>query len=172
MIARIELERTLKLGQSATLAGRCQAQWADSHVLSSDQISAGGVDRARGFDETVGYASKGLVASIELQSCAYQTFKAGEFQALAFLDGAVLNREQPLDAGQLTSAGVGVRWRYEDRLLGKIYLGIPIDFPEDEDGAALLHFSVSATGRWWLIGDPAKRCLRLRGRGVFRCDLW
>ena len=142
-IGRLEFERTWKLGEIATLVGRGQAQWADSTLLSSDQISAGGVSRVRGFDETVGYASKGVVASIELQSRNFQVPKSGEFQAISFLDGAVLNRDQSGDAGQLASVGVGLRWRYAERLSAKLDLGVPVDHPADLGGDPVLHFSVS-----------------------------
>ncbi len=142
-IGRLEFERTWKLGEIATLVGRGQAQWADSKLLSSDQISAGGVNRVRGFDETVGYASKGVVASIELQSRSLPIFKTGEFQAISFLDGAVLNRDQSGDVGQLASVGVGLRWRYAERLSAKVDLGVPIDYPKDLGGDPVLHFSVS-----------------------------
>ena len=142
-IGRLEFERTWKLGEIATLVGRGQAQWADSTLLSSDQISAGGVSRVRGFDETVGYASKGVVASIELQSRNFQVPKSGEFQAISFLDGAVLNRDQSGDAGQLASVGVGLRWRYAERLSAKLDLGVPVNHPADLGGDPVLHFSVS-----------------------------
>jgi hemolysin activation/secretion protein len=142
-IGRLEFERTWKWGEIATLVGRGQAQWADSTLLSSDQISAGGVGRVRGFDETVGYASKGVVASIELQSRSLPILKSGDFQAISFIDGAVLNRDRRGDAGQLASVGVGVRWRYEERLSAKLDLGVPVDHPDDLGGKPMLHFSVS-----------------------------
>lgn len=144
-IARIELERTLKLGDVATLLGRCQAQWADSTLLSSDQISAGGFSRVRGFDEAVGYASKGIVGTIELQSRNFRTLQAGDFQAVTFVDGAVLNRDQDTDVGQLASTGVGLRWHFEDHFAARVDFAIPIDFPADESGDPMLHFSVSTT---------------------------
>jgi hemolysin activation/secretion protein len=143
LIARLEIERTLKLGENATLLGRCQAQWADSELLSSDQISAGGVGRVRGFDETVGYASRGFIATIELQSRSYHTPKAGDYQAVAFLDTAFLNRDQAGDVGQLASTGLGLRWRHDERVTAKLDLGIPIDCPDGIDTKPMFHFSVS-----------------------------
>ncbi len=145
LIARLELERTLKLGGGATLMGRCEAQWADSDLLSSDQIYASGVNRVRGFDEAVGYASDGIVATIELQSKVYHTAKAGDWQGISFVDAAFLNREHSYDIGQLASTGVGLRWHYEDKLSARVDLGIPIDCPEQINVNPMLHFSVSTT---------------------------
>ncbi len=144
-IARIELERTMKLGDAATLLGRCQAQWADSTLLSSDQISAGGFYRVRGFDETVGYASKGIVGTIELQSQSFHTRKAGDFQAITSVDGALLQRDKDGNVGQLASTGVGIRWHYEDHFAARVDFAIPLDVPSDETGDPMLHFSVSTT---------------------------
>jgi len=144
-IARLELERSLKLGKMANLLGRCQAQWADSALLSSDQIAAAGVGRVRGFDEIVGYASRGMLTSIELQSRIHHTAKAGNWQGIAFVDAAFLQQESSNDVGELASAGIGLRWRYQDSINARIDLGIPFVFPEDVDSTPLLHFSVSTT---------------------------
>lgn len=144
-IARLEMERGLKLGKLANLVGRCQAQWADSALLSSDQISAGGVGRVRGFDETVGYASKGLLSSIELQSKSYHTSEAGDWQGIVFVEAAFLQQDIGNDVGELSSTGIGLRWRFQDSINARIDLAIPIVFPEEVDSSPLLHFSVSTT---------------------------
>jgi hemolysin activation/secretion protein len=145
LIARIDAERTLKLGEQATLFGRLRGQWADSDLLSSDQISAAGATRVRGFDEVVGYADNGLVGTLEVQSRAWETQQAGDFVALAFLDGAVLDRDAPTDPGELLSTGVGIRWRMADRVSARADLGIPLTYPDSEDGDPMLHFSVNTT---------------------------
>ena len=145
LVAKLELERTLKLGKNAILLGRCRSQWADSNLLSSDQISAGGFGLVRGFDESVGYASTGLVTTVELQSRKFHTTKAGDYQAVTFFDAAFLNRDQVDDIGQLTSTGVGLRWRYADYLSARLDLAIPVDCPEQENSDPMLHFSVSTT---------------------------
>lgn len=143
LIARLEMERTLKLGEVGFLVARAQGQWADSTLLSSDQISAGGVYRVRGFDEAVGYASKGIVGTLEWQSKSFPTPHTGDFQAIAFIDGAILNRDTVSDAGELASVGVGLRWQYEEMLSVKLDLGIPIDHPSNLSGDPMLYFSVS-----------------------------
>jgi hemolysin activation/secretion protein len=85
------------------------------------------------------------VATLELQSRFFMSPKAGSFQGIAFVDAAALNREELRDVGQLASAGLGLRWRYEEHLSAKLDYGIPIDFPEDESGDPLLHFSLGVT---------------------------
>ncbi|MES2657693.1 MAG: ShlB/FhaC/HecB family hemolysin secretion/activation protein [Verrucomicrobiota bacterium] len=145
LVGRFELERTLKLGEHAILAGRARAQWSDSSLLSSDQLSAGGYNRVRGFDETVGYASTGIVTTLELQSKFYQTPKTGTFQGLTFIDAAALHRDEDTDAGQLASVGVGMRWRFEEVVSARVDLGIPIDHPDDIDGDPRIEFSVSTS---------------------------
>jgi hemolysin activation/secretion protein len=145
LIAKLEIERTLKLSENITLLGRCRSQWADSDLLSSDQISAGGYGLVRGFDETVGYASNGVVATVEFQSGSYRTKKTGDYQAVTFLDAAFLKRDEVDDAGQLASIGVGLRWRYAERLSARVDLAVPIDRPESTNSGPMLHFSISTT---------------------------
>jgi len=142
LIARLEMERSLKVAEMGFLVGRLQGQWADSILLSSDQISAGGVSRVRGFDEAVGYASKGLVGTIEFQFKNLPTPRCGDFQAIAFIDGATLNRDTAGDPGQLVSVGAGLRWSFEEKVSAKLDLGIPIDHPNELDGDPKLYFSV------------------------------
>jgi len=145
LIAKMELERTLKLGKNATLLGRCRSQWADSNLLSSDQISAGGFGLVRGFDESIGYASTGFITSAELQSRNFRTTKFGDYQAVTFFDAAFLNRDQTGDIGQLASTGVALRWRHAEKISARADLAIPIDCPEQTNSAPMLHFSVSTT---------------------------
>lgn len=145
LIAKLEFERTFKLGKNATFLGRCRSQWADSSLLSSDQISAGGFGLVRGFDESIGYASTGLITTAELQSKNFRTAKFGDYQAVTFMDAAFLNRDQAGDIGQLASTGVGLRWRQAEQLSARADLAIPVDHPEQTDSDPMLHFSVSIT---------------------------
>lgn len=144
-VARIEMERTLKLAKAGTFIWRMQGQWADSNLLSSDQISAGGVNRVRGFDETVGYASRGVISSLEIQSRSFQTPQAGDFTGFTFLDAAFLDRENIDDAGQLAAVGAGVSWRLDEMISAKVSYAIPIDYPDDENVDPMLHFSITTS---------------------------
>jgi len=145
LIVKLDFERALKIGDHLTLLGRCQSQWSDSTLLSSDQISAGGYGLVRGFDETIGYASTGLVTTLEIQSNNISAGKAGDYQVVTFLDAAFLDRHRAGEVGQIASAGVGLRWRYETLLSARLDLGVPIDCPEEISSNPMLHFSISTT---------------------------
>ncbi len=142
LILRADLERSLRLGKAGSLMSRLRAQWADSALLSSDQISAGGMTRVRGFDEIVGYASSGMIATLEWQSPVWNPSPSADLLGVCFLDGALLDRDQPGDPGQLLSAGFGCRWRWTEQCYGRLECGFPLDCPDDIDSDPMLHFAV------------------------------
>jgi hemolysin activation/secretion protein len=145
LIARLDAERTFKLGTYGFLLGRLRGQWTDSDLLASDQLSAAGATRVRGFDEVVGYANNGLVATLEVQGKAWETSMVGDLSPAVFVDGALLDWDSPTDAGELLSAGFGLRWKFDRRFSAKVDLGIPLVVPDREDGDPRLHFSVNTT---------------------------
>lgn len=145
LIARIEGERTVRLADAGVLLARLSGQITNSDLLSSDQIYTGGGSRVRGFDETVGYASNGLFASVEFQSRALETKRVGDFRMVTFLDGAILDRDSVTDTGELLSTGFGFRWSVDNRFSARVDLGIPLTYPDDESGDPLCHFGVSTS---------------------------
>lgn len=142
LILRADLERSLRLGSAGVLSTRLRAQWADSDLLSSDQISAGGMTRVRGFDEVIGYASSGLVANLEWQSPFWNGEVVGDLAGVLFVDGAVLDRDSPNDPGELLSTGFGCRWRWSERLYGRLDCAFPLECPDNIDSDPMLHFAV------------------------------
>lgn len=142
LILRMNIERLVRLGKAGSLIGRLRGQWADSELLSSDQISAGGMNRVRGFDEVVGYASSGLVGGIEWQSPQWRHPLAGDWTGVCFVDGAVLNRDSPADPGELLSAGFGFRFRWSERVAGRLDCGFPLECPDTIDSDPMLHFAL------------------------------
>lgn len=145
MILRVNLERTQRLGVVGALVLRLRGQWADSDLLSSDQITAGGLAGVRGFDEVVGYASNGIMGGIEWQSQFWRSEAMGDWSGVAFFDGAILDREIRNDPGELLSAGVGCRFRWMDRVNGRLDLGFPLECPDSIDSDPMLHFSIGVS---------------------------
>jgi hemolysin activation/secretion protein len=142
LILRMNLERTQRLGEVGSLVLRMRGQWADSDLLSSDQLTAGGLAGVRGFDEVVGYASNGLMGGIEWQSPLWSGGAAGDWMGVAFVDGAVLDREIRIDPGELLSAGFGCRFRWKERVNGRLDVGFPLECPDNVDSDPMLHFSI------------------------------
>jgi hemolysin activation/secretion protein len=142
LILRMNLERAQKLGKAGALALRVRGQWADSNLLSSDQLSAGGLAGVRGFDEVVGYASNGVVGGGEWQSPLWQTDVVGDWMGVVFTDGALLDREAPGDPGELLSAGFGCRFRWKEQVHGRLDVGFPLESPDGVDSDPMLHFAV------------------------------
>jgi hemolysin activation/secretion protein len=142
LILRTDLERSLRLGKYGSLVTRLRAQWADSKLLSSDQISAGGMTRVRGYDEVVGYASSGMVGNIEWQSPTWSVPHAGDLLGVCFVDGAVLDRDSKSDPGELLSTGFGARWRWSENFYGRLDCGFPLENPDTIDSNPMWHFAV------------------------------
>lgn len=142
LILRMNLERTQRLGKVGALILRMRGQWADSDLLASDQLTAGGMAGVRGFDEVVGYASNGCMGGIEWQSPLWSSGVAGDWMGVAFVDGALLDRDIPIDAGELLSAGFGCRFRWNERINGRLDLGFPLECPDTVDSDPMLHFSI------------------------------
>jgi hemolysin activation/secretion protein len=142
LILRADLERGLRMGAAGALHARLRAQWADAELLSSDQLSAGGMTRVRGFDEVVGYASNGLLANIEWRSPAWRHASTGELLGVLFVDGALLDRDAASDPSELLSAGFGCRGRWGERIYGRLDCGFPLECPDGVDSSPLIHFAV------------------------------
>jgi hemolysin activation/secretion protein len=142
LILRMNLERTQRIGEAGALVLRMRGQWADSDLLSSDQLTAGGMAGVRGFDEVVGYASNGLFGGLEWQSPLWKSRAVGDWMGVVFVDGAVLDREIRIDPGELLSAGFGCRVRWKEQLSGRLDVGFPLECPDSVDSDPMLHFSI------------------------------
>lgn len=142
LIARITAERVQRMDKLGSLVLRGRGQWADSKLLASDEFSAGGMAGVRGFDEIVGYASNGLLGTLEWQSPLGKHDTLGEWMGLIFADGAVLDRDRPTDEGEMLSAGLGCRFRWKERVSGRMDIGFPIERPSGVDSDPVLHFAL------------------------------
>jgi hemolysin activation/secretion protein len=56
-----------------------------------------------------------------------------------------LNRDAPRDAGELLSAGVGLRWRFNELLAARIDFAFPIEHPDRIDDDMISHFGLQFT---------------------------
>jgi hemolysin activation/secretion protein len=112
----LSLERTTRLPHNWnwTVSGRFQ--FADSNLLGSEQLSAGGVSTVRGFAEPVASGDKGYVLRSEVVS-PFKELGSGthltRVQGLVFVDHARVGNKNLLPgettSNALSSVGVGAR---------------------------------------------------------------
>lgn len=128
-----ELDHEQRFHNGMRLVGGLHGKLAGQPLISNEQFSAGGSESVRGYHESEVLGDDGLQASLELHSPGYAPLSErwfGRFNALAFVDGAVVKIQQPLPEqdGQieLYSAGIGVRMRGSKKLEAALDIAWPL----------------------------------------------
>ena len=130
--AKAELNQTQPLPWGAVFYGKIVGQIASGPLLSSEQMSAGGVNNVRGYFEAERLGDSGLQATLELRSPSFGPQIApaiNDWRVLAFVDAAALWLRQPLPdetaSYALASAGVGTRFSLFDTINGSVDVAVP-----------------------------------------------
>jgi hemolysin activation/secretion protein len=146
------VSRTQPLAWGTQLFVRFEGQIGNGPLLSSEQMSAGGVNTVRGYLEAERLGDKGLQSTIEVRSPLLDSYSASllkEWRVAAFYDSAALWLEQPLPGEKasfaLASAGIGTRFSMLDIVNGALDLAFPlVDGAATRTGHPYLHFRFSA----------------------------
>jgi hemolysin activation/secretion protein len=143
----LDVSHTQELPQGFQLWGKVQGQIADGPLVSSEQLSVGGLDTVRGYLESEVLGDEGVVGNIELRSPDigsmlqkqvkdetgqgvphFTTFN--EWRFFAFADGGVATVLHPLPEQQsqfdLWSYGVGTRFKLFNYVNGMVALSVPM----------------------------------------------
>ena len=130
---RGDLAQTRELPGGFEAFAKVQGQLADQPLISSEQISGGGLGTVRGYLEAEAVGDNGVFGSLELRSPSllrWWSDKAGEFRVYAFVEGGALTTYQPLPDQdsyfELASVGVGGRLRLLDHFGGSLDVGLPL----------------------------------------------
>lgn len=160
---RLRLEREQDLPFTGNLGGMMlhgalTGQYASSNLLASEQLGLGGFSSVRGYPERALRGDLGIVCNLELFSPEFHPandwFKFKTTDTLRFLmfvdyahgESVDENAADPLDdAADLISAGVGVRYEYDDTLRLRLDYGfrledLPAAADNTDNGAA--HFGL------------------------------
>jgi hemolysin activation/secretion protein len=140
-----DLSHTQQLPEGFQLYGKVQGQVADGPLVSSEQLSIGGLDTVRGYLESEVLGDDGIVGNIEFRSpdvgaMMQQQIKdeAGqphvttfnEWRFFTFADAGTATVLDPLPGQQssfdLWSYGVGGRFKMFDHLNGTIIYSVPM----------------------------------------------
>jgi hemolysin activation/secretion protein len=138
LYGRLELRRETMLGKQFSWYTRAVGQYADSKLIATEQMSIGGYDTVRGYDERVVSGDHGWLLINELRSprlmlgtFSNQAKKSDWAQALVFVDyGGVINKNlQPLQSAKevLLSVGVGLRYQLANNFCARFDYGFQLD---------------------------------------------
>jgi hemolysin activation/secretion protein len=142
-----DLSHTQELPQGFQLYGKVQGQVADGPLVSSEQLSVGGLDTVRGYLESEVLGDNGVVGNLEVRSPDvgsmlqkqvkgeagqgaphFTTFN--EWRFFAFTDAGKATVLNPLPEQQsqfdLWSYGIGARFKVFDGFNGMIAYSVPM----------------------------------------------
>jgi hemolysin activation/secretion protein len=115
--------------RSPLVSVRGTIQLADQALLSSEQVSIGGVGTVRGYRQDILQSDNGIFATAELQVPVFRVGKSGSgiVQLVPFLDyGKGWNSAGAVPTpNALISTGVGLRFQY-DQFTARLDWGLPL----------------------------------------------
>jgi hemolysin activation/secretion protein len=143
----VDVSHTQELPEGYQLWGKIQAQAADGPLVSSEQLSAGGLDTVRGYLESEVLGDDGVIGNFEIRSPdigamlqkqmkdetgqgtpRFTTFN--EWRMFAFADGGHVSIQRPLleqiDRFELWSYGIGSRFKVFNGINGVAVLAVPM----------------------------------------------
>lgn len=125
-------QRDLTLGAGFSLSARGRFQWTPNTLLPSEEMGLGGDDTLRGYAPYSVQGDRGWDVQTELRTPAFAFFgdSGPAFQPFLFVDaGHVWNKiDQPaeIQAGMLSSVGVGVRFQWSRFVNARVTYGQPL----------------------------------------------
>jgi hemolysin activation/secretion protein len=143
----VDVSHTQELPEGFQLYGKVQGQVADGPLVSSEQLSIGGLDTVRGYLESETLGDDGVVGNLELRSpnigdllqkqMKDETGQGpakitvfNEWRLFAFTDAGRATVLDPLPEQQsqfdLWSYGVGTRFKMFDHLNGMVAYSVPM----------------------------------------------
>ncbi len=148
---RGDLSHTQDLPLGFEIFGKVQGQISDQPLVSSEQISGGGLNTVRGYLEAEVVGDNGIFGTIELRSPSLLDWadkRTSEWRLYAFAEGGSLTIREalPEQTGhfELASVGFGSRIRLRDFLNGSIDAGLPLISQRSKAHEALFTFRVWA----------------------------
>jgi hemolysin activation/secretion protein len=164
VFGRLNVERCITLPEGFSLRLKASGQWSSTNLQASEQLSLGGYDSVRGFQEYETRGDSGYLLSAELRTPSFSLLHLGQaeestpalhpfddqLQLLAFFDygKAYIRDPVPGEASsiELASAGVGLRYAIARYLSVRFDYGWPLKdggLPHSRDAATHLGVTIS-----------------------------
>ena len=145
------LNRVTRLPLSSLLVSSIRGQYADSPLVSSEQLSFGGADSIRGFPENEYLADSGWMSTVEIRTPAfifprvlklpYSTVALKDaMQFVYFVDFGEGSLRQPRTGEDpsrfFCGTGIGLRFEFYDHFQGTVDWGFAVSKEEPSDGSS------------------------------------
>ena len=146
---RGDLAHTEELPLGAQAWAKVQGQMSNDPLISSEQMSAGGLDTVRGYLESEVLGDNAALGALELRSPSMTSYLGdeivNEWRFHAFVDGGRLSIKHALaeqkDLFSLWSYGLGTRIQLLDYLNGSFDVGVPMIAQDStKRGSPRVHF--------------------------------
>jgi hemolysin activation/secretion protein len=146
----LDVTHTLSLSSDWVAQTKLYGQFADSHLVSNEQFSIGGLSTVRGYFQSEAVGDRGIAGSIELRAPSLATNIGNfvdDFRFFSFLEGGVASVINPLpdvrSVFRIGSFGGGLRIKLLGHFTGEILVGVPIvSTIETRNGDPRYSFSV------------------------------
>jgi hemolysin activation/secretion protein len=130
-------EHQHRLLQDWSMRTRLAAQIANGNLQASEQLGTGGYPYVRGFDQSIIRGDEGLTGTFELYTPELSIARILDWSTstdslkfLAFFDAAAVSNVDLLpgeaNSQTIASAGVGMRWTYNDFFKLRVDYGHPV----------------------------------------------
>jgi hemolysin activation/secretion protein len=134
---RSDLARTQDFKGGSQLFGKIQSQLASQPLISSDQISGGGLGTVRGYLESAAPGDNGIFSTLEYRTqtlvgkaAEKKESVADEWRFHLFTEAGLVGIWNPLPGQQkrtgLASVGAGTRFKINNHFNGSLDLGVPL----------------------------------------------
>jgi hemolysin activation/secretion protein len=125
-------ERSLSIGAGFMISARGRFQWTPNTLLPSEEMGLGGDDTVRGYEPYSVQGDRGWNVQTELRTPAFAFFgdDGPALQPFAFVDAGhvwnKLDQTGEVQAGMLSSVGVGVRFQWSRFVNARVTYGQPL----------------------------------------------
>jgi hemolysin activation/secretion protein len=129
----VDLTYTASFPGDWVTEAKFSGQYADSHLVSNEQFSIGGLSTVRGYYQSEAVGDRGIAGSVEFRAPSLATYVGtfvDELRFFSFMESGIVSVIDPLPDAQsvfrIGSFGGGLRIKILGRFTGEVMVGVPV----------------------------------------------
>lgn len=134
----VDLTYTASFPGDWVTEAKFSGQYADSHLVSNEQFSIGGLSTVRGYYQSEAVGDRGIAGSVEFRAPSLATYVGtfvDELRFFSFMESGIVSVIDPLPDAQsvfrIGSFGGGLRIKILGRFTGEVMVGVPVASTND-----------------------------------------